>query len=96
MADEKFTPIRVASLRGDIKTPFDVYIHVAGKYILYLRKGSSFEGTRLERLKAKKLKKMYISPDDEIPYKQYLEESIDKAYSSGQPLEIRRFRGKDI
>jgi HD-GYP domain-containing protein (c-di-GMP phosphodiesterase class II) len=89
MSEEKFTPIRVASLRGDIKTPFDVYIHVAGKYILYLRKGSSFEGVRLNRLKAKKLKKLYVRPEDEIPYRQYLEESIDKAYKAGPPLEVR-------
>jgi len=81
-ADENFTPIRVATLRGDIKIPFDVYVRVAGKHILYCRQGSSFEGLRLERLKAKKLKKMYVRSEDEIPYKQYLEQSIDAAYSN--------------
>lgn len=89
MAEEKMTPIRVATLRGDIQIPFDVYLHVAGKYILYVRRGESFEGVRLERLKAKKLKKMYVKPEDEIPYKQYLEESIDRAYKPGPPIQQR-------
>ncbi|MGZ3722165.1 MAG: HD-GYP domain-containing protein, partial [Bdellovibrionales bacterium] len=88
MAD-KYTPIRVASLRGDLKIPFDAYIFVAGKHILYCRKGSSFEGKRLERLKAKKLKKLFVKPEDEIPYRQYLEQSIDTAYNAKGPIEMR-------
>lgn len=92
MAEEKnYTPIRVSTLRGDLKIPFGVYIKVAGKYILYIRAGDSFEGRRLDRLKAKKLRKMFVRREDEIPYAQYLEQSIDAAYDSksGKALEIR-------
>lgn len=87
----EFTAIRVATLRGDLKIPFAAYIKVGEKYILYCRQGASFEGERLERLKAKKLKKMYIREEDEGAYGQYLEESIDAAYSnkSGKALELR-------
>ena len=77
-----FTAIRMSTLRGDIKIPFDVYIRVAGKYIHYCRRGSSFEGDRLARLKSKRLKQMFIRPEDEIPYRQYLEESVNSAYDS--------------
>ncbi len=76
----EYTAIRVASLRGDLKIPFDAFVRVAGKHILYCRQGDSFEGKRLTRLKTKKLKKMYIRRDDVVPYTQYLEESIDAAY----------------
>lgn len=81
----------MVTLRGDLKIPFDVYVRVAGKYIHYCRAGESFEGKRLERLKAKKLKKMYVRADDEIPYAQYLEANIDSAYDpkSNKSLEIR-------
>lgn len=91
MAEQQFTPIRVVTLRGDLKIPFDVYVKVAGKFIHYCRAGESFEGKRLERLKAKKLKKMFVRTDDEIPYAQYLEESIDSAYDlkSNKTLEVR-------
>lgn len=91
MTDSEFQSIRVNTLRGDIKIPFDVYVRIAGKYIHYCRAGESFEGKRLERLRAKRLKKMYIKPDDTIPYDQYLEQSIDAAYDtkSTKTLEVR-------
>ena len=82
MSADEYTPIRVATLRGDAKIPFDVYVRVAGKYIHYCRAGDSFEGVRLDRLRAKKLRKMYIKPEDDIPYQQYLEQNIDSAYDS--------------
>lgn len=89
-SDSPHIPIRVSTLRGDLKIPFDVYILVAGKYIHYCRAGESFEGKRLERLKAKKLKKMFIRKDDDIAYRQYLEQSIDTAYKdSGRDMQTR-------
>jgi len=86
----KFIPIRVANLRGDLKIAFDIFVLVAGKHIHYCRKGESFEGTRLERLKTKKLKKMYIPEGDEPAYQDYLNASIDEAYANtDKPIEVR-------
>ncbi len=89
--DPDYTAIRIGTLRGDNKIPFDVFVRVAGKMILYCRRGDSFEGERLARLKAKKLKAMYIDKGDEIPYRQYLEENIDRAYNAaaGKSLLVR-------
>ena len=53
-----YVPIRVSVLRGDQKIGFDAFLEVNSKYILYLRKGDSFEGARLDRLKEKKVKKI--------------------------------------
>ena len=86
-----YLPIRVTTLRGDLKIPFDVYVRIAGKYIHYCRAGESFEGLRLKRLRAKKLKTMYIREDDGPAYRKYLASSIDRAYdaSNGQSIEVR-------
>lgn len=86
-----FTPIRISVLRGNQKIGFDVYIEVAAKQILYLRNGDSFEGTRLQRLKEKKLKKMLIREEDEQRYRDYLSKNIEMAYDqkSGQSVEGR-------
>lgn len=91
MSPADFTPIRISTLRGDIETPFDVFVKIADKFILYCRAGSTFEGARLERLKSKKLKAMYVRKGDEIPYRQYLEASIDAAYNnkSAKPIRTR-------
>lgn len=48
--------------------------------ILYLRRGDSFEGERLKRLKEKKLRKMYIVTDEEALYRSYLQKNIEMAY----------------
>ena len=86
-----FTSIRVCTLRGDIKTPFNVYIQAGNKHILYCRSGDSFAGDRLKRLAAKKLKHLYIRPDDLKRYEEYVARSIEQAYdpSSGRSLEVR-------
>ncbi|MBX3022274.1 MAG: HD domain-containing protein [Bdellovibrionales bacterium] len=92
MADQDdFFSIRVSTLRGDLKIPFDVYVKVGSKQIHYCRRGDSFEGARLDRLKSKKLKFMYIRSEDQPAYQQYLDASIDAAYSNNpaKPIEIR-------
>ncbi len=86
-----FAPIRISVLRGDQKIGFDCYIEVAGKQLLYLRKGDSFEGARLAKLKEKKVKKMLIREEDEQLYRDYMARNIDMAYdkNSSQSLENR-------
>ncbi len=84
-------PIRVSTLRGDQAIDFDAFVKINDKFILYCRKGDSFEGERLKRLKAKKLKKMFITPDAEKNYRDYMTRNIEMAYSkkAGTTLENR-------
>lgn len=86
-----YAPIRVSTLRGDLPIPFDAYVRVAGKYIHYLRKGDSFEGKRLNKLKEKKLLTMFILVEDEQLYRNYMTENIDRAYdiNPARPIDTR-------
>ncbi|MCB0351760.1 MAG: hypothetical protein KDD38_11290 [Bdellovibrionales bacterium] len=87
----QYIAIRVSTLRGDLKIPFNAYVQVAGKFILFCREGDSFEGDRLERLKSKKLKKMYI-PEEQIEvYKSYIHQNVENAYakSKEKSVEVR-------
>lgn len=86
-----YVSIRVSTLRGDQKIDFDAYLKIDEKWILYLRQGDSFEGSRLDRLKTKKLKKMYILTDDESKYRNYMQKNIEMAYDdkSGKDLKTR-------
>lgn len=80
--------IRVSTLRGDQKINFDVYVKINEKYVLYLRRGDSFEGLRLKRLKEKKLKKMFIQETDEVNYRTYLKTNIEAAYDPNSNKDI--------
>jgi putative nucleotidyltransferase with HDIG domain len=86
-----YVPIRVSTLRGDQEINFNVYILINEKHILYIRTGDSFEGSRLKKLKGKKLKRMYIVPDDEELYRAYVDRNLEMAYDdkSGKSIETR-------
>lgn len=86
-----YVTIRVSTLRGDQKINFNAYIKINDKMILYLRNGESFEGERLKRLKEKKLRKMFITNEDEHHYRSYLLNNIEIAYddNSGKDLKTR-------
>lgn len=87
----EYVPIRVSTLRGDEKIDFGAYVKINEKFVLYVREGDSFEGERLQRLKAKKLKKMFILPESEESYRQYLARNIEMAYdpASSKNLNVR-------
>lgn len=84
-----YVSIRVSTLRGDQKIDFNAYIKINEKMILYLRRGDSFEGDRLHRLKEKKLKKMYILNEEEITYRNYLQKNIETAYDNSSKSDIQ-------
>ncbi|HPI41850.1 MAG TPA: HD domain-containing protein, partial [Pseudobdellovibrionaceae bacterium] len=86
-----YVTIRVSTLRGDQKINFNAFVKINDKMILYLRSGDSFEGDRLKRLKEKKLRKMFITTEDEHQYRSYLLNNIEVAYNdnSGKDLKTR-------
>lgn len=81
--------IRVSTLRGDQKIGFDVFVKINDKMVHYLRRGDSFEGLRLKRLKEKKLKNLHILEDDEPNYRNYLKTNIDSAYDPNSKRDIQ-------
>lgn len=86
-----YVSIRVSTLRGDQKIDFNAYIKINEKMVLYLRRGDSFEGDRLKRLKEKKLRKMFILNEEENNYLTYLQKNIEVAYddSSNKDMQTR-------
>jgi len=85
----EYVSIRVSTLRGDQKIDFNAYVKINEKMILYLRRGDSFEGDRLKRLKEKKLRKMYILNDEEISYRDYLQKNIETAYDNNSNKDMQ-------
>jgi HD-GYP domain-containing protein (c-di-GMP phosphodiesterase class II) len=91
MSELNYIPIRTTTLRGDQQIEFNVYVKINNKLVLYLRRGDSFEGARLQRLKDKKLKHLFITFEQEKLYRQYLTSNIEEAYdkNSKKSLESR-------
>jgi HD-GYP domain-containing protein (c-di-GMP phosphodiesterase class II) len=87
--DSEYFPIRISTLRGDQVIPFDLFIKVAGKQILYCRQGDAFDGQRLARLKDKKIKQLYILAGKETDYRGYLSRNIQAAAAADIPFDKR-------
>lgn len=75
-----YVSIRVSTIRGDQVVDFNTYVQVDNKMILLTRKGDPFGGERLERLKSKKVRKMFIPAAEEEYYREYLAKTIEVAY----------------
>lgn len=84
-----YVSIRVSTLRGDQKIDFNAYIKINDKMVLYLRRGDSFEGDRLKRLKEKKLRRMFILNEEENNYLAYLQKNIEIAYDNSSNKDIQ-------
>lgn len=84
-----YISIRVSTLRGDQKIDFNAYVKINDKMVLYLRRGDSFEGDRLKRLKERKLRKMYIVTEDENNYLSYMQKNIEMAYDNSSNKDVQ-------
>lgn len=91
MISSDYTAIRACTLRGDQPIQFDLYVRVANRLLLYLRKGATFEGERLQKFKEKNVQRLYLQSDQLTAYRSYMDLNLDSAYDSakGKSLELR-------
>ena len=88
-------PIRVGTLRPDLELGFDLYIEVGSKKIHYFRPQDAVAVEQIQRLKAKKVRKLYIDPDDEPKYLNYLDASLNDLSNENVSIEDRSQLAKD-
>lgn len=71
-----YVPIRTSTLRPKCDFTFDIYLQLSGKYVLYIKKGDDIQKERLQKLKAKKVRQMFIVDQDEPIYQQFLDQAL--------------------
>ena len=86
---QKFYPIRLNTLRKDDALAFDVYVSVGQKYVQYIRAQDVFEGERIDKLKNKGVRKLFIPTEQEENYLKYLENALDQLTDTSHSLENR-------
>lgn len=74
---KSFLPIRLNTLKEKYQLSFDVYIKLPSKYLRYVNNGDTIDLTRIESLKKKKVKKLFIQDKDEDNYQQFLDQCLD-------------------
>ena len=74
-----YLPIRVSTLKSDIKLGFDVYIQLPHKLLLYARGLDDIEAHRIKYLKGKKVRKLFINDNEENKYQEYIDRCLSEA-----------------
>ncbi len=82
----KYVPIRTATIRPKSKLTFDVFVFFKESYVKYRSIDEVLADDVLERMKKKKVKKLFILEDQESTYLQYLDASLDQLKEKSAPL----------
>ncbi len=68
-----FVPVRTSTLKPDVHLTFEVYVKIQDRYVLYIRKGDDLRIQRLDNLKKKKVRQMFIPAEQELDYQNFLD-----------------------
>jgi len=70
----EYLPVDVATIRLETVTSFDLYIRVPpDKYVLYISRENAFTEDALANLVTKKVKRLYVTVEQEDAYREYVE-----------------------
>lgn len=76
-----YLSIHPEALTGGETLPFDTFIRVGAKFVLYLRNGDKPDQERIERLQKKADSILFIKAEDETAYRLYLQRGVESAYT---------------
>jgi HD-GYP domain-containing protein (c-di-GMP phosphodiesterase class II) len=77
-----FVPIRLSTLKPGVDLPFDIYIKLKTRYLMYMKGGDDINESRIDNLKTKKIKQLFINCADELRYQGFLDDSLLRAATS--------------
>ncbi|MEW6057990.1 MAG: HD domain-containing phosphohydrolase [Bdellovibrionota bacterium] len=85
-----FVQVSTATLRPHITLGFDVYLLISGKHLLYVNRNDNIEPERLERLKAKNVRTLYVESKDFEAYERFLKKSATLALNdASMPNQVK-------
>lgn len=85
----EFLPIRIKTLRPNFPVAFDLYIKIGQRYVHYIRDSDPMEADRLNGLKKKGVRKLFIKEESETSYLDYLDEGLDQLANDKVAVEDR-------
>lgn len=82
MAHTKHFTVRPSALRSDQPLTFDLYVRLGSRHILYLRKTDRMDAARLQKIKDKKVDKLFIPLDQKPLFEGYMKQNISAAFEN--------------
>lgn len=75
--DARFIKVRLNSLNIKDPIPFDLYVHIGSKQILYLRAGDRLDKEKLNKFENKAPDSFYLKAEERALYKKYVHENLN-------------------
>lgn len=79
-----YIPIRLRTLYPNTPLFFDAYIQVGDKYLLYIRNGDDISQDRIDNLKKKRVRRLFINSEHEEKYQEFLDARLNQAMSDNE------------
>lgn len=76
-SENKYTPVRITTIKAERVVNFPVYIHFKEQYLEYIKPETSIDKERYKKLRKQKIAKFYILGNDEIKYQQFLDNFLE-------------------
>jgi response regulator RpfG family c-di-GMP phosphodiesterase len=76
-----YLPIRVTTLKGQVRLGFNVYVQLPHKILLYAAGMDDIEDHRIKYLKKKKVRKLFIDDSQESLYQDYVDRCLTNVMS---------------
>ena len=90
-----YIPVRIGTLRAWEAVNFDIFIKIGERHVHYIKKSDPFDGDRIQSLKTKGVKKLFIPMDSENDYLNYLDSGLDHLKNADLKIEDRAIIAKD-
>lgn len=74
----KYVPIRLSTVKPDVPLSFDVYVFFKEHYLQYIHKGNPIPGEKVDKMKNKNIKKLFIDHTQEDLYQAYLDNLLEE------------------
>ena len=79
MSDTEHIKIRMASIHPSTAVPFDVYVHINGRYVHYLRSGDNLAADKIQNFEKKAPDSFFIKVSDRQAYKDFIQQTLNDA-----------------
>ncbi len=78
-SENKYTPVRITTIKAERVVNFPVYIHFKEQYLEYIRPDTSIDKEKYKKLRKQKITKFYILGGDEFKYQNFLDNFLEEA-----------------
>lgn len=77
-SENKYTPVRITTIKAERLVDFPVYIHFKDQYLEYIKPKTSIDKDKYKKLRKQKITKFYILGHDEIKYQKFLDSFLEE------------------